>query len=61
MCSMYKVAFTIGRKKTGLVSYPASGNTWYRYLIEGATGYFTGSVYSDGEIYRKGQYLKGLV
>ena len=24
-----------------LASYPGSGNTWLRYLIEGATGFFT--------------------
>jgi hypothetical protein len=26
---------------TWLYSYPGSGNTWLRYLIEGATGFFT--------------------
>ena len=30
---------------TGLWSYPGSGNTWIRYLIEQATGVMTGSVY----------------
>ena len=32
---------------TALVSFPGSGNTWMRYLIEQATGVFTGSVYCD--------------
>ena len=32
---------------TALVSFPGSGNTWMRYLIEQATGIFTGSVYCD--------------
>lgn len=35
---------------TALVSFPGSGNTWMRYLIEQATGVFTGSVYCDREL-----------
>ena len=34
-----------------LMSFPCSGNTWTRYLLEGATGAFTGSVYSDGSLF----------
>ena len=30
-----------------LASYPGSGNTWVRYLIEGLTGVFTGDIYQD--------------
>lgn len=30
-----------------LVSFHGSGNTWLRYLIEQATGYFSGSIYCD--------------
>lgn len=30
-----------------LVSYPGSGNTWVRYLLEQSTGFYTGSVYRD--------------
>ena len=30
-----------------LVSFPGSGNTWMRYLLEQATGVFTGSIYCD--------------
>jgi len=30
-----------------LASYPGSGNTWTRFLIESATGIFTGSIYGD--------------
>ncbi|XP_072164172.1 sialate:O-sulfotransferase 2-like [Diadema setosum] len=37
-----------------LASFPGSGNTWVRYLIERATGYYTGSIYDDGDLYRKG-------
>ena len=32
---------------TALHSFPGAGNTWTRYLIERATGAFTGSVYVD--------------
>ena len=38
----------------GLSSYPSSGNTWLRYLIEGTTGYFTGSMYNDVTLSNKG-------
>ena len=33
--------------QVSLASYPGSGNTWVRLLIEQATGVFTGSVYVD--------------
>jgi hypothetical protein len=39
----------------GLVSYPSSGNTWLRYLIEGLTGFFSGSMYNDFLIGKKGR------
>lgn len=37
--------------KTTLSSYPGSGNTWVRYLIEEFTGYYTGSIYNDNKLY----------
>lgn len=37
-----------------LVSFPGSGNSWLRYLIENASGYFTGSVYNDKQLYNSG-------
>ena len=37
-----------------LVSFPGSGNTWTRLLIEEVTGYYTGSVYSDKNLYNGG-------
>lgn len=40
--------------KTALASYPGSGNTWARYLIEAASGVFTGSIYKDVSIYFEG-------
>ena len=39
-----------------LVSYPGSGNTWTRYLVEAATGVFTGSVFNDESIVSAGHY-----
>lgn len=33
-----------------LVSFHGSGNTWLRYLLEQATGYFSGSIYCDNTL-----------
>ena len=38
-----------------LASFPGSGNTWARYVIEGATGVFTGSIYNDKGLKSKGE------
>ena len=38
-----------------LASFPGSGNTWIRYLIEGATGVFTGSIYMDHGLAAQGR------
>ncbi|XP_030831390.1 WSCD family member AGAP003962-like [Strongylocentrotus purpuratus] len=35
-----------------LLSYPGSGNTWVRYLIESATGIYTGSIHTDNDLFR---------
>ncbi|XP_070580524.1 sialate:O-sulfotransferase 2-like [Ptychodera flava] len=37
-----------------LASFPGSGNTWIRHLLERATGIFTGSVYNDRDLYKHG-------
>jgi hypothetical protein len=37
-----------------LVSYPGSGSTWTRGIIERLTGYFTGSVYMSKDLVMKG-------
>nr|XP_039267939.1 WSC domain-containing protein 2-like [Styela clava] len=34
-------------RKIALATFPGSGNTWMRYLIESATGIYTGSKYGD--------------
>ena len=40
--------------KTALASYPGSGNTWVRYLIQHISGYITGSVYNDHNLKKMG-------
>ncbi len=44
----------INRTTTFLMSYPGSGNTWVRGLLEQATGICTGSDYCDGNLKRGG-------
>ena len=38
-----------------LVSYPGSGNTYTRGIIERLTGFFTGSLYEDQHLYSSGE------
>ena len=40
--------------KVALASFPGSGNSWVRYLMEQSTGYHTGSVYIDYNLMRYG-------
>ncbi|CAG7726292.1 unnamed protein product [Allacma fusca] len=55
-CKTYLVQFA--KKKTfkprALVSYPGSGNSWTRYLLEGSSGIFTGSIFGDEKLYALG-------
>ncbi|CAH1115356.1 unnamed protein product [Psylliodes chrysocephalus] len=37
-----------------LASFPGSGNTWLRYLLQQATGFHTGSVYKDYGLRKNG-------
>ncbi|XP_047469980.1 WSC domain-containing protein 1-like [Penaeus chinensis] len=46
-CSRMDVRFAVGMTSSILHSFPRSGNTWVRYLLEAASGVFTSSVYSD--------------
>ena len=41
-------------RKIMLASFPGSGNTWTRYVIERATGFYTGSVHDDGTLFEGG-------
>ena len=42
-----------------LVSYPGSGNSWLRYLLEGSSGIFTGSIFNDKKLIREGLLGEG--
>ena len=53
-CTAVRFGPTDSFPLTSLTSYPGSGNTWTRYLIEEYTGYYTGSVYNDTELYKGG-------
>ncbi|XP_063596338.1 sialate:O-sulfotransferase 1-like [Penaeus indicus] len=57
-CMGVRVAFARRRTlpRTALASFPGSGNTWLRYLIQSTTGLFTGSVYNDPQLASKGFY-----
>ncbi|XP_022231098.2 WSCD family member GA21586 isoform X2 [Drosophila obscura] len=39
---------------TALASFPGSGNTWLRYLLQQATGVLTGSIYKDYGLLKTG-------
>ena len=43
----HKMSFRSSGPVTLLTSYPGSGNSWVRQLIETATGIYTGSVFCD--------------
>ncbi|XP_019622376.1 PREDICTED: WSC domain-containing protein 2-like [Branchiostoma belcheri] len=53
-CTKTVLLPTNSRPLTALVSFPGSGNTWVRHLIETATGIYTGSFYNDGDLFNKG-------
>ena len=48
------------RPPIALASFPGSGNTWLRHMIEGATGIFTGSRYKDLQIQMFGNLIKTI-
>jgi len=49
ICQNFKIKFATSGSlaPTALVSFPGSGNSWIRYLLESGSGVFTGSVYRD--------------
>ena len=49
-----KKAFRDTGKLIGLASFPGSGNTWTRTLLEESTGIYTGSIYSDTSLVNAG-------
>uniref|UniRef100_T1IQ75 Sulfotransferase domain-containing protein n=1 Tax=Strigamia maritima TaxID=126957 RepID=T1IQ75_STRMM len=46
---------------TALASFPGSGNTWIRYLLQQATGVYTGSIYTDYALLRHGFPAENVV
>ncbi|XP_044261069.1 WSCD family member AAEL009094 [Tribolium madens] len=42
------------KSPVALVSFPGSGNTWLRYLLQQASGFYTGSVYKDYGLLKNG-------
>lgn len=49
-----KNEFNVSEKPIALASFPGSGNTWLRYLLQQATGIYTGSVYKDYGLLKSG-------
>lgn len=43
-----------GKKRVALASYPRSGNTWLRLLIEEASGQKSGTIYGGNEVIKRG-------
>ena len=60
-CSKFSTRFAVKNSlpTRALASYPGSGNTWTRYLVEAASGVFTGSVFIDESILKAGHYGEG--
>ena len=48
------MAFRDTGKLIGLASFPGSGNTWTRTLLEQSSGIYTGSIYSDSSLVNAG-------
>ncbi|CAL4065893.1 unnamed protein product, partial [Meganyctiphanes norvegica] len=55
-CGRIETRFGVNTSWAWLISYPRSGNTWTRYLLEASTGVFSGSVYGS-ELLKELQYL----
>ncbi len=55
-CGNFTIEFyrNEARPLMALVSYPGSGNTWIRGIIERLSGYFTGSVYTAKNLFMTG-------
>ena len=55
-----KMSFQNSGIPTVLVSYPSSGNTWTRLLLEATTGIYTGSVFCDRNFVYSGMIGEGV-
>ncbi|XP_050707352.1 WSCD family member AGAP003962-like [Eriocheir sinensis] len=59
-CSWAEVRFGEGLAGSWLLSFPRSGNTWTRYLLQAATGLFTSSVYNSSRLRELGFLGEGV-
>ena len=55
-----KMSFQEHGQAVGLLSYPGSGNSWVRQLLETSTGVYTGSVFCDYEYIKAGMIGEGV-
>jgi len=55
-----KMSFQNSGTPVALVSYPGSGNSWARVLLETTTGIYTGSVYCDKHYLFSGMIGEGI-
>ena len=53
--------FINGTRVITLVSFPGSGNTWTRLLLEQATGIFTGSIFCDQDLRSSGFFGEQII
>ena len=53
--------FINGTRIITLVSFPGSGNTWTRLLLEQVTGIFTGSIFCDPELRASGFFGEKII
>jgi len=53
-CESKRFLRSDSEEKIGLVSFPGSGNTWLRQMMEVVTGVYTGSTYDETELFNKG-------
>lgn len=60
-CFNYTTRFTVKQPQVWLLSFPCSGNTWTRYLLESASGIFTGSIYRDTGLVKGGFLGDGML
>ncbi|XP_076336830.1 WSCD family member GA21586-like [Tachypleus tridentatus] len=58
-CKIPKLRYPPG-PITALASFPGSGNTWIRYLVQQSTGYFTGSIYGDSALAMTGFHAERI-
>ena len=55
-----KMSFQHSGPVVALGSFPGSGNSWVRLLLEAATGIYTGAIYCDGSYVEAGMIGEGV-